>query len=285
MKPTFQSGLPTDLGVVVLTQDEEGNIVRCLKAIPDSLVRIVVDSGSRDRTVELATVEGAGIIHHEFVSFASQRNWVLDQGLTGTTWVLFLDADEVATPAFWEALSNVVRHAGDDVAGAFCCWKMMLRNQWLKRCDSFPKWQLRLVRRGRLRFIDAGHGQKEGTHDGVLGYVREPYLHYAFSKGWTVWFDRHNRYATLEAAERLKSSALVRWRDVPGKPPSERNRLLKPLVSQVRIWPLIRFLHAYVIKGGFLEGAAGFDYCVLMAFYEYLIQLKMKDTGDDVQTL
>ena len=88
--------------------------------------------------------------------------------------------------------------------------------------------------------------------DGSLDYVREPYLHYGLSKGWTNWLERHNRYATEEAAVRLKTP--VRWKEIFARDPSVRNKALKPLVSQIPGWPLLRFIVAYVLSGGFLEG-------------------------------
>ncbi len=88
----------------------------------------------------------------------------------------------------------------------------MVEGRWLKRCDSFPKWQFRLLRRGRATFVDFGHGQKEGAIDGTLEYLAEPYLHFVMSKGWSDWLERHNRYSTQEAAARL--GAKVEWKEI-----------------------------------------------------------------------
>ena len=102
--------------------------------------------------------------------------------------------------------------AAETTAGFYCCWKMMVEDRWLKHCDSFPKWQFRLLRRGRADSVDFGHGQKEGRIDGILDYVREPYLHFPLSKGWTFWLERHNRYASEEAVARL--NAPVQWKQI-----------------------------------------------------------------------
>ena len=151
----------------------------------------------------------------------------------------------------------------------------MLDQRWLRRSDSFPKWQLRIVRRGRADFIDSGHGQKEGRVDGELGYIRDPYLHYALSKGWEAWWAKHNQYSGEEAADR--SSRSTSWRELFSKDSSRRNRALKPVLSRMPGWPLLRFLHMYVLKGGFLEGREGFAYCASMGWYEYLIRAKMRE--------
>ena len=87
--------------------------------------------------------------------------------------------------------------------------------------------------------------------------------------------DRHNRYSTKEAAERNRTP--VSWKDIFASDPSVRNKALKPLVSRIPGWPLLRFIHAYVLSGGFLEGRPGFTYCVNLAYYEFLIQVKQRE--------
>ena len=149
----------------------------------------------------------------------------------------------------------------------------MLGERWLRRSDSFPKWQFRLLRRGRARFIDSGHGQKEGEIDGTIGYIREPYLHYAFSKGWEAWWGKHEKYAAQEGADRAARAPSLRH--LFSRDPSRRNRALKPLVSRLPGWPLLRFLHMYVLKGGFLEGREGLTYSRNVARYEAMIREKM----------
>ena len=152
---------------------------------------------------------------------------------------------------------------------------MLLNGVWLKNSDNFPKWQVRLIRNQRVRFIDVGHGQKEGAVNGKLQFLREPYLHYGFSKGWTAWIDRHNRYATLEASERTLYKA--KWADIFDNSPTKRNKALKLLLGQLPGWPLGRFLFSFLLRGGFLEGSAGMSYCLMLAYYELIIQLKMKE--------
>ena len=267
------------LSVVILTHNESANLPRCLRALPPGVETIVVDSGSTDGTPAIAEGLGARVVSHPFKSFGEQRNWALDSAGITQPWVLFLDADEEGTSAFWAALENLILSDDENrLAGVFCCWKMMIRGRWIKRSDSFPKWQLRLLRQGRVRFVDVGHGQKEGQIDGETCFLKEPYLHHAFAKGWHDWLERHNRYSTQEAVARLTAPQGT-WLAALRAKGSERNTRLKPLVSKLPLWPLIRFLHAYVWKGGWLEGREGLDYSLLMAFYEYQIQLKMRDKG------
>ena len=146
-------------------------------------------------TISIAKAAGAAVHFNRFESFGKQRNWALTNCSFRHGWILFLDADECSTEAFERALSKAVAAAQDTTAGFYLCWKMMLDGKWLKRCDSFRKWQFRLLRLGRAAFTDAGHGQKEFAVAGEIEYICEPYLHFAFSKGWSRWIERHNRYS------------------------------------------------------------------------------------------
>jgi len=263
------------VSVLILTKNEAIDIVGCLKSIDWCDDIQVLDSGSADKTTEIAITAGARVVYNEFKSFGQQRNFALDQMNFKYDWILFLDADERVTPAFYEAIQNEIKLNDESVAGYYCCWKMMLENVWLKRCDNFPKWQFRLMRKGRARFTDFGHGQKEAEVNGVLGYIKEPYLHFGFSKGWTHWLDRHNRYASLEAADRLEKSPP--FNNIFSTHGSVRNPALKARLSKMPGWPLMRFLQAYLLNLGILEGRPGFNYCVNMAYYEFLIKIKMRE--------
>lgn len=263
------------ISVVILTKNEEHDLPVCLASLGWCDDVHVLDSGSTDRTCEVARDYGAKVSHHGFESFGKQRNYVLDNLDIQHDWVLFLDADEVVTEQFQAAIMAAVSSSDKEVAGFYCCWKMMLEGKWLKRCGNFPKWQFRLLRRGRARFIDFGHGQKEGETLGRIEYIAEPYLHYSFSKGWAQWIERHNKYSCQEAAARLYTPPT--WRNVFSRHGSVRNPALKSWFSRVPGWPVLHFLQAYVFNLGFLEGTPGLIYCINMSYHEFLIQIKMRE--------
>ena len=151
----------------------------------------------------------------------------------------------------------------------------MLEGRWLKRCDNFPKWQFRLLRQGKARFVDYGHGQKEGEVNGSIAYIKEPYLHFGFSKGWSHWIDRHNRYSTLEAKARL--TLFQPFQNLFSLHRSVRSSALKFWISRLPGWPFFRFAYTYFLRLGFLEGIPGLIYCANMGYYEFLIQIKMRE--------
>jgi len=263
------------VSVIILTKNEELDIISCLKSISWCNDIHLLDSGSTDSTVTISKSLGASISHNPFSSFGAQRNYALDNLDIKNEWVLFLDADEVVSSQFHQSIMHAITHSSLETAGFYCCWKMMLDNRWLKRCDNFPKWQFRLLRKNRARFTDYGHGQKEGEIDGKIEYIKEPYLHYGFSKGWGQWVDRHNRYSTLEASARLQN--LPPLKNLLSKHPSSRNPAIKAWLSRIPGWPLIRFAHAYFINLGFLEGVPGLIYCINISYYEFLIQIKIRE--------
>lgn len=263
------------ISVIILTKNEALDLDKCLASVDWCNDVHVLDSGSTDATISIAERHGAQVSYNAFTSFGQQRNFALDYLAIKNNWILFLDADEVVTPEFRQQVLTQITACANDVAGFYCCWKMMLEGRWLKHCDNFPKWQFRLMRKGRARFTDFGHGQKEDLVDGKILYLREPYLHFGFSKGWTQWIERHNKYSSQEAVARLSERPPLR--NIFSGHGSIRNTALKSWLSHIPGWPLLRFLHAYFINLGFLEGAPGFIYCVNMGYYEFLIKIKMRE--------
>ncbi|WP_424494955.1 glycosyltransferase family 2 protein [Salinimicrobium sp. GXAS 041] len=263
------------LSIIILTKNEEKDLPQCLKSLQWCDDIYVLDSGSKDNTISIAKSYGAQVSYNRFESFGKQRNYALDHLDLKYDWVLFLDADEVATPKFRFAIKKAILESADNIAGYYCCWKMILEERWLKYSDNFPKWQLRLVRKGRISFTDFGHGQKEDKIFGETDYIKEPYMHYSFSKGWKHWIERHNKYSSLEAYDRLYNSPS--FNKIFSRNSSQRNPALKSWLSRVPGWPLLRFVYTYFFNGGFLEGIPGFIYCVNIAYYEFLIKIKIRE--------
>jgi glycosyltransferase involved in cell wall biosynthesis len=263
------------ISVVILTLNEEKDLPLCIDSVKWSDDVHILDSGSSDKTTEIARDFNTRLSIHRFESFGKQRNYAIDNLDVKNEWILFLDADEISTDTFHDAVLEAIKNANDSVAGFFCCWKMMLEGKWLKRCDNFPKWQLRLIKKGKARFTDFGHGQKESEILGEIRYIKEPYLHFGFSKGWHHWIQRHNKYSDQEALVRLNN--LQPFKNIFSSHGSIRNPALKTWLSKVPGWPVLRFLYTYFLKLGFLEGMPGLIYCINMGYYEFLIQIKMRE--------
>lgn len=262
------------ISVVILTLNEADNLPRCLASVDWSDDVLVVDSGSVDRTVEIATSAGARVIHRRFDSFAGQRNFAMTEGGLRYGWTLHLDADEVVPPELNAELKSL---ATQSVAG-FDVWRvaarMMFMGRWLRHAGMYPAYQVRFGRTSALRFIDYGHGQREVQPPAAVGTLRNPLDHYNFSKGINDWLARHLRYARAEAtelqralAQPLELSALL------SADSTQRRRALKRLSYRVPFRGPLAFLYAYCFRGGFLDGRAGLTYCRMYAMYHAFIGL------------
>ena len=277
---TSAAAAAVPISVIILTFDEADNVAGCLESVAWSDDVIVVDSFSRDATIEVAraALPHVRIFQHAFQDFGHQRNWALDETGPRHEWILFLDADERPTPACVTEMARAVCEPGATV-GYFLCARNYFLGRWIRHCQLFPSWQLRLLRLGHVRYRKEGHGQRE-VAEGPLGYVREPYDHLNFSKGIAEWIARHNKYSTneIELIHRLRSEPL-RLGDLASTDALQRRRCLKRLAARTGFRPILRFLYVYVIRGGFLDGYPGLMFCLLRVAQECHITAKLAEAA------
>ena len=270
------------ISVVVLTRDEEVNLPSCLASASFSEDVLVVDSGSSDRTVEIALAAGARVLVRAFDSFAGQRNFAMEQGTLRFRWVLHLDADEVVTPELLAELRAIARAETIEFPVYKVPSRLIFMGHWLRHAGMYPTYQVRFGRAESLRFVDHGHGQREVQSPGEVGTIQEPIEHFNFSKGVNDWFRRHLGYARLEAIESIRgrqvSSAMV---GLFSRDPTVRRRVLKAQAARLPARPLLRFFYSYLIRGGFLDGRAGFHYSTMLAVYQYMIDLNLRELAAD----
>lgn len=263
------------LSIVILTLNEQANIADCIRSCAPCTDIHVLDSGSQDRTREIAESLGARVWVHPFESFGAQRNWAIDNIDTRHDWIFHLDADERLTPELIAELRRVLARDPPD-AGFLVPHKLMFMGRWLRRTATYPTYQVRLFHKNRMRFTDYGHGQREDTH-GHIGRLEVPYLHYAFSKGLFDWFDKHNRYSSLEAIQFIRQEErLPPLSDLLAHDPIQRRRAWKRVLYGVPGWPVMHMLIRLFVFGGILEGKAGISYATLLAMYEQMIRLKLR---------
>ena len=262
--------------IFILTHNEELDIAACIESASLSDDVIVVDSFSSDRTLEIAqSYPHVRTVQHAFESHGKQRTWMLRQIPTKHDWAYLLEADERMTPALF-AECEAAAAAGEHV-GYYVAERVMFMDKWIKRSTQYPRYQLRLLDKQQVWFDDYGHTERE-VLAGSSGFLRETYPHYTCGKGFSRWIEKHNRYSTDEARETVMqlSGGKVRWKAIfAGKSEVERRRALKDLSLRIPGRPLVRFFYMYFFLGGVLDGRAGFTWCVLQAFYEYLILLKV----------
>ena len=257
---------------VVLTLNEEQDVARALSSLKWCDELLVVDSGSNDRTSEVAKQCGAQFVQHiqtQPFLITEQRNWALDKAGLTSDWILFLDADEEVSSALANHLLSCINSTSPLDAYELTPRYWFL-GQWLKRTQGYPNWHPRLVRRGSA-YLHGGVWESFAPGARV-GRVSTPYEHYAFSKGFDDWLERHRRYASFEAHQIL-DYLTTRSRTSLS---TQRWRYLRLLMS--RLWflrPPLRFVQKYILQLGFTEGWQSFVFSLMMCFYDFIVVIKV----------
>lgn len=271
-----------DLTVLILAQNEEKNIVRSIRSVKRIAKRIlVVDSGSTDRTIELAKENGAEVVlHSPFVNYATQFNWGLDHTNIDTNWILRLDADEQVTPELAQEIENALEeHSQDDVNGFEVRCRIIFMGRWIRHGGTYPLIIPRLFRRGFGRV----EMRKMDEHTLIQGKVmrfQNDLIHYDF-KGLHEWIDKHNKYSVRECQdyfERKETHKEQMKGNLTGNQ-RQRKRFLKngvyynlPLFLRAHLY----FIYRYYIRLGFLDGKEGKIFCFLQAYwYRFLVDAKI----------
>ena len=263
--------------IYILTYNEATEIAECIESAMLSDDIIIVDSFSTDKTVEIASHYPVRIVQHKFESHGKQRTWMLENVPTKYDWVYILEADERMTPELFAECSAMAQKR--DKIGYYVAEKVMFMERWIRHSTQYPRYQMRLFAKNKVWFTDYGHTERE-VCDGATGFLQETYPHYTSGKGLSRWIEKHNRYSTDEAQETINQleRGKINWSSLLwGKSEVERRRALKDLSLRLPFRPIVRWFYMYFILKGFLDGKAGFTWCTLQAFYEYLILLKVAE--------
>jgi glycosyltransferase involved in cell wall biosynthesis len=264
------------ISVLILTHNEEENLPACLDAVRWSEDIVVLDSGSTDGTIAIAKAAGARIFYRPFDNERDHRAASLRLPFRHA-WVYCPDADEVTTPELRDEMREVVDDPTRPEVAYRVRFRTIFQNRWIRRSSLYPTWVVRLVKPKHVSF-DRMVNLRYRIH-GPEGNLQHHFEHHTFHRGLAAWIDKHNRYSTAEAMECLWSLATtrVRLRDFFSFSPVVRRRALKELSFRLPFRPTLRFLYMYFLRGGFLDGRAGLDYCRLLAMYERMILLKMDE--------
>lgn len=248
--------------VLILTLNEERNLPQCLASAAGCDDLVVLDSGSTDRTAEVALAAGARVFTRPFDNFAGQRNHAQRTIPFRHPWVFHLDADEQLTPELIAECRAAA--ARTDLDGFWVAPKMLWSGRWIPRCTDFPAYQARFVRAPEFTFIEVGHGQREAP-DMRLGHLATNYLHDLSAAGEADWLEKHRRYARAEARTHHASPTRLQPGDLFSSDRLVRRRALKRLSFVLPFRPTLRFVYQYILRGGFLDGREGLHYCRMLA--------------------
>ena len=185
-----------------------------------------------------------------------------------------VDADERVPADLAAEMEAAVGAAGPDDVMFRMRRKDFFMGKWLKRSSGYPTWFGRLVRVGRIRVERAIN--EEYIADGRVHHLAGHLHHFPFNKGVAYWFERHNRYSTMEALAKVENgSAAVSSAALFRADPIARRRSLKQIVYRLPLRPQMIFLYLYIFRLGILDGRAGFYFSRMRAAYEMLIDLKV----------
>lgn len=271
------------LVVLILTHNEEKNIGKCLRSVlPLTRKIFIVDSGSTDRTIEIARGLGAEVETHPWATYADQFNWGLDHLPFAADWVMRLDADEELMPDLVDALQTFLATAPAEVSGVYVRRRVYFLDRWIRHGGYYPTWLLRVFRNGVGRceqlwmdeHILVSHGHTIRMAHDIIDHN---------NKDLTFWTDKHNKYANREVLDILSKEA-----------PDSTGQQLVPTIAesqaQSRRWvknnvygraPLFwraffYFLYRYFVRLGFLDGKEGLIFHFLQGFwYRFLVDAKL----------
>ena len=264
------------ISVLILTLNEEQNLPVCLPSLAWCDDVVVLDSHSADKTEELALQSGARFFTRCFDSYAAQRNYGLNEINYKHDWLLMVDADEVVSPTLVTEMFERLKSDKDEISIYRMRRKDHFSGKWIRHSSGYPTWFGRLSKIGTSKIERGIH--EEYVTDGAVGYLQKHLYHYPFNKGLASWIDKHNRYSTMEAKLIIEGGlAAPSFDDFFSNDPINRRRAIKGFVYRVPGRPLAMFFALYILKRGFLDGRAGFVFSVLRAFYEFMIDCKVKE--------
>ncbi len=259
---------------LVFTLNEEVNLPHCLDSLAWCDDVVVVDSCSTDVTERIAREADARFVQHEFTGFGDQRNWSLEHVPLKHPWALILDADERVPVELALELHDRLSAVPDDVAAFRVRRRFYLWGKWLRFSSLYPTWVVRLVRVGRVRFVNRGHAETQ-----IVNGRTESLEHDLIDenhKGLEDWWDRQSRYSTQEALFEL-SQQPAPLRDLFSRDPLRRREAMKAIGRRLPGRPVWFFIYSYLLRLGFLDGFAGARFCAMKAKYHGMIVRKKKE--------
>lgn len=238
------------LSAVLITRNAAEQLEACLASLSFCAEIVVVDSGSSDRTREIAKSFGARVVEKEWLGFGRQKQFAVDQAIHD--WVLCIDADERVS----SQLATCITHAVEvPIAPVY---RMPRRNRflgrWLRHGEGYPDWSARLFDRRSARWSD------DPVHEKVLyavtpGTLQGDLLHES-AENLRDYLEKQNSYTTLAAQDLFA-----------------RGRSTSAL--HLVISPLVRFIKFYFFRLGFLDGLPGLAHTAIGCMNSFMKYAKL----------
>ncbi len=232
------------LSIAIITLNEEENLPRTLQSVRWAEEIVVVDSGSTDRTVEIARSFGALVFEREWPGFAAQKNFAIAQ--CSGDWVLSLDADEELSPELQTQVRTLLP-SNPPLDAYYLRRRNLFLNRWIKHGGFYPDPKLRVFRRTAASFTSPPAFEERPVHEtisfsGDADTLDFDLVHHAYPT-LSTYIEHMDRYSSLGA------DILVRKRRVSSSPWA--------FLMNVFLIPQLAFFWNYIIRLGFLDGREG----------------------------
>ena len=235
----------------IITLNEAAHIEAAIRSVSWVNEVVVVDAGSSDDTVHLATAAGARVTTRGWTGYVEQKNYAA--GLATHDWILSLDADERVSPELATELRTLL--ATEPPCRGYRIPRVSFHlGRWIRTTDFYPDYQTRLYDRRAARW--AGKYVHESVRvEGPVGTVQHELQHFSFDS-LTDHLTRLNHYSTLSARQMY-----------------EAGRRTNPLLLLAH--PPAAFLRNYVLRRGFLDGTTGLTLSLVNAYGVFIKMAKL----------
>jgi glycosyltransferase involved in cell wall biosynthesis len=276
--------LKTPVSVLIAVKNEERNLARCLEAVADWADEIVVvDSGSEDRTVEIAEGYGCRVLQFDYQGgWPKKRQWAIETHDWRNDWILILDADEILDDPIRDEIAEAITNDAYD--GYWLKFQIFFLGRQLKHGGT-ELYKLFLFRRGKGRYEKRIEDQDKSMADmevhehvvveGNVGRLRRPIRHENFNS-LDRYILKHNEYSNWEAKVFFDGGDGEVEPKLFGNQ-SQRRRWLKRAFLKVPGSPALRFLYHYVLHFGFLDGKPGLIYSLFKGVQLFHIKAKLHE--------
>jgi len=257
------------LSVTIITLNEEQNLGRALESVKWADEVLVVDSGSTDKTLDIARDFGAKVLKNPWTGYGQQKNFAQDHATH--PWILNLDADECVPPLLATEIQKRLEQIGTgecQARGFYLPRKTYYLGRWIQHGGWYPNYLVRLADRNHARWTEP-RVHEELRPDGPVEKLETPLEHYTFS-GIRDQILTNLRFSQLGSQE-LKNKAGGRF-----------------LLARMLLKPLGKFLETYVLKKGFLDGVPGLIIAVNAAHsmflkHAFLIEERIHGKSNKIQ--
>lgn len=236
------------ISIVLATYNEEEHLGSCLESVKGLAWEIViVDGGSKDKTLAIAQKFGARIIRTDNPPvFHINKNKAIDASYGD--WVLQLDADEVVTEELAKEIQKVVS-SKSDIKGYWIPRKNFFLGKFLSKGGQYPDYTLRLYRKGSGR-LPAKDVHEQAAVEGKVSYLKNNLLHFR-DKNFSEYMERFNRYTDLLAGQTKDAGV---------------KKNIFSLLNYIFLKPIIWFIKAYLRHRGYVDGFPGFVFALFSSF-------------------